>query len=165
MQYILCLVKSCCSQGRGENFLQRCVACLSCNYFCHHWANRVIMANLQHWCATYRVSMIQPVTRCIIAAFKSSREYQNYWGSPLHWSNKVMSMIVMVWIFEDRWVIAVWQYVWPTITVKFVIAWWSVCRALLHVSVSLKLTLSCHTFLNWRIWNRACRSNPHSLHF
>lgn len=73
-----------------------------------------VQGNLQQWCATYRVNMIQPVTQCIIDAFKHSWKYGNYHDRHLHWSNKSVRMTVKVWIFDDKWVIAMWPCVWPT---------------------------------------------------
>lgn len=66
-RFMMCLAMNCCYKRSGKTSLLRSEACLSCNFFRHHWANRVIMANLQHWCATYGVNMIQPLTRCITA--------------------------------------------------------------------------------------------------
>lgn len=44
--------------------------------------------------------MIQPVTCCIIAAFKHSWELCNHHDSHLHSSNKFVNMTVKMWIFD-----------------------------------------------------------------
>lgn len=85
--------------------------------------------------------------------FKHSRECNNFQNNHLHWSNKYVSIVVEVWISDDKGVIALRQHIWPTAILIFISSGGLVVCAICFVAF---YKLSFYSFLNLMNWNWAC---------